>query len=138
MPNSFNTIFCSLFIIIGLTLIIGNLAFGYQTLQFIKNASSAKGKVTELNSGQFHPQVAFTTQDGKQIQYPQNGLIKGYSVGEEVAVLYEPQNPQNACVDTFGALWGGYIFFFILGIVFIVIGTFKLLKPNSKWIYWNK
>ena len=138
LANSVNTILCCLFISVGLILIIGDLAFGYKTLQFVKNASSAEGVVTKLYSGQYHPEVTFMTQDEKEIRYPQNGLIKGYSLGDKVTVLYESQNPQVACIDTFRAIWGGHVMFLLLGIIFIIIPIIKLLYPNTEWIQLNK
>ena len=134
MPKTFNTFFCFVFIVAGAILLTANLIIGSQTIQFAKNAFSAKGKVVKLNSGSSHPQIAFTTADGQEIQYPQNGLIGGYAEGDEVTVLYEPQNPKNACLDTFGALWGFNLSGIILSLAFICIGVFRFLYPNSKLI----
>lgn len=132
-----NTIICLSFIIAGFFVIAGDLFFGYRTFQFTKNAASAEGVVSGLNYGASHPQIKFTAQDGREIQYAQNGLIGGYAVNERVKVLYEPQNPSNACVDSFGALWGFQTLALILGMFLIAAGIFKRLRSGSKNLRWN-
>lgn len=133
---SVNAILCSFFIFIGFIILTGVGIFGYQTSQFIKTALPAKGKVIKQTAGSSHLAVKFVTNDAKEIEYLQNGFVSR-NVGEEVDVLYDPQNPQNASFDTFWALWGGHLMLFLLGFVFILLALFKLCHPNTKWISWN-
>ncbi len=113
-----------LFIFIGTIVILGTLFWGVSNRQFIKNAATAKGVVTKLNSGGSHPEIKFTTTDGRTVEYPQGGLISGYQVGDEVSVLYDEKNPQTAVINSFGALWGFPLFLFILGICFFGAGLY--------------
>lgn len=93
-----------LFVCVGIFMMCAAIAWATTVLQFTNTAASAQGAVTKLNAGGSHPQVQFTTQKGEVIEYPQNGLIFGYQVGDEVRVLYQPKHPQGATIDTFEAL----------------------------------
>jgi Protein of unknown function (DUF3592) len=114
-----------LFALVGIVIIIGVLVSANNIRNFMKNSFSAKGTVVALNAGGSHPKIKFTTQEDKEIEYSQNGLIFGYQVGDEVMILYNPQNPQDASINTFGALWGFHLLGFILGICFIGAACFK-------------
>jgi len=114
------------FICVGIVIILASLAWGVTVFQFITHASSAKGRVIKLNAGSSHPQIEFHTQDGKEIRYPQNGLIFGYQVGDEVNILYDAQNPPDASLNTFGALWGFPLLAFAMGIFFILVSCFSI------------
>lgn len=113
------------FLIIGLVVIISASLWGIFVYQFISQAAAVQGEVIKLNSGGSHPQIRFTTQEGKEIEYPQNGLIFGYEVGDKVGVLYDQRNPKNASVNTFGALWGFPILILTLGLIFVIVGIFQ-------------
>ncbi|OWP51089.1 DUF3592 domain-containing protein [Pseudomonas nitroreducens] len=98
-------------------------------VQFLRNARVADGQVESLNAGGSHPQVAFTTDGGQRISYPQNGLIFGYQQGQSVRVLYLPERAQaSAIVDDFGALWGMTALLGLLGAAFAGVGLHSLLK----------
>lgn len=117
-----------LFGAVGLMIVFGVLAWSLDTYRFVKGSTATEGVVVALNAGGSHPQIKFTTADGKEIEYAQNGLIGGYRVGDRATVLYDPQNPREASVDTFGALWGFHLSGLILGFCFVGVACFKLLN----------
>ena len=67
-----------------------------------------------------HPEVRFTTATNQVIDYPQGGMIWGYRVGDQVTVLYDPNDPAQPIINTRGALWGFTAMNFLLGAVFVV------------------
>lgn len=71
------------------------------------------------------------------ITFPQNGFNKGYSLHSWMSVLYDPNHPNNACINSFDPLWGGYLAFLVICLLFVVSGTIKLLYPNTRWLYFN-
>ena len=113
--------------LVGVIIIAGILAWSVKTYRFVSSAAATEGTIVALNAGGSHPNIKFNAGEGKEIEYAQNGLIFGYRVGDKAAILYNPQNPQEACVNTFGALWGFQTLGFILGICFVGIACFKLL-----------
>jgi hypothetical protein len=114
-----------LFIGLGIVVILFVLVWGWLNYQFINQANSAQGEVIKLNSGGSHPEIKFITKDGREIEYPQSGLIFGYKIGDKVEVLYDSQTPKRASINTFGALWGFPVLLFILGLIFIIVGFFQ-------------
>jgi hypothetical protein len=127
-PDRLQKMIYGFFALVGVLIIFGVLAWSLKTYQFINNSLSAQGTVVALNAGGSHPQIKFTTTEGKEIEYSQNGLIFGYQIGDQVTVLYNPQNPLEASVNTPGALWGFNLLGFILGVCFTGIGLLKLLN----------
>ena len=125
------------FIVVGALLFGGAVCWAWSTHAFVGAASRAPGRVTRLNAGGAHPQIAFWAADGQTYSYPQGGLIAGYKVGDRVLVLYDPQHPQQgAVVDTFGALWGFPLLMGLLGLVFVG-GGWLLLDPKTTWLAWR-
>ena len=72
-------VLCGLFGTVGLMIVLGVLAWSLDTYQFVKGSTSTEGTVVALNAGGSHPQIKFTTADGKEIEYAQNGLIRRLS-----------------------------------------------------------
>jgi hypothetical protein len=100
----------------GIALAIAAATAGSSRLAFARSASRASGTVLRLNAGGSHPEIEFATESGERLSYPQGGLIFGYRAGEEVSVLYDPENPAStACVDAFGALWFAPLLMLFLG-----------------------
>lgn len=120
-----------LFAGVGISVLLFASIWGFRTSKFINQAISAKGIVTKLNSGGSHPQIKFITQDGKGIEYPQSGLIFGYKTGDEVHVLYNAQNPLNASINTFGALWGFPLLCLVIGLLFVFVALFGWFQQRS-------
>ena len=118
--NAFNTIRYWIFRVAGIGMILFVGVWTFSTYHFIQTASSAPGQVTQLRAGGSHPEIEFLSVEGKTISYPQNGLIFGYRVGDRVSVLYDPQRPYDACIDSFGALWGFHVMILFMGLVFVI------------------
>ncbi|MET4141977.1 DUF3592 domain-containing protein [Pedobacter sp. UYP1] len=125
------------FIIVGILLIVGDLVMANRNLEFIRKGVVTEGVVILTKYGRFHPDIRFNTTNNEMITFPQNGLNKGYKVHDTMSVLYDPNHPNNACINSFGPLWGHYLAFLIMGLVFVVLGTIKLLYPNTSWFYFN-
>jgi hypothetical protein len=108
----------------GLVLIAGAAFQGYQTNRFVQDASVSAGKVTRLLAGGSHPEIAFETGSGETVEYPQGGLIFGFSQGDPVQVLYEPGDAKGtATIRSFGALWGEAGLLAFLGLAVLVWGA---------------
>ena len=85
----------------------------YETA-FYLTAKRADGEVVRLNAGRAHVEIRFVTDDGKVVEYPQNGFVR-LDLGEKVKVLYDQQDGGRlfACVDSVGAAWFCTIFTFV-------------------------
>ena len=118
--NALDTIRYWIFRVAGIGLILFVGVWALSTHHFIQSTSSAPGQVTRLRAGGSHPEIEFQTVEGKTISYGQNGFIFGYRVGDRVTVLYDPQHPYDASIDTFGALWGFHVIILLMGLVFII------------------
>ena len=77
------------------------------------------------------PTVEFSTADGvvERTEPREGSRFQGYTVGEQVPIRYDPDDPTSVEVDTFGALWGTALLragfgalFLIMGVVGLVIG----------------
>jgi hypothetical protein len=115
---------------IGVAIMLASVAWAVSVWGFAADASSAQGIVTRLNAGASHPQVRFTTAAGEVIEYPQNGWISGYQVGDQITVLYDPQRPTKAVVNTFGALWGFTLLGFTMGAAFVGMAQLARHRPD--------
>jgi hypothetical protein len=113
--------------VIGAGLVFAGAATAVSRRSFARAATSATGVVTRLNAGGSHPEIEFTTASGTKVTYPQGGLIFGYRPGQEVRVLYNPQDPaKTACVATFGVLWFVPLMLSGIGITLVTGGTASL------------
>jgi hypothetical protein len=113
-----------LVIVIGLGLILAAAGVAVSVRSFTRKAATAEGVVVRLNAGGSHPQIEFTTGSGQKVSYPQGGLICCYRAGERVRVLYETDRPNDARLNTFGALW-------FTPLILLLVGTFLVLGGLS-------
>jgi len=77
----------------------------------------------------YFPLIEFTARDGSVVRF-QSGSGSGrpaYVVGAQVPVRYDPSQPDQARVDSFGELWRGSILMAILG---------SLFWGATAFIYW--
>ncbi len=86
---------------------------------------------TTSNSGSLMPVVRFVTEDKTWITEKTSiGTFPGlFKKGEAINITYLPGDPKTFFINDKRSFWGIY-FFVITGILFIVIGIMKILKPN--------
>jgi hypothetical protein len=111
------------------------------TLAFLAKAISTKGKVIRMeehlstdnddnHSYTYYPVVEFANTRGKVSQFTsKNGRNPpGFTVGQEVQVLYDPQKLNSARIATFTEIWLGSLLLGIFGLLLIVIGIILVFK----------
>ena len=120
------------FLVVGLFLLGVAIITTVSTARFVRNSVAADGRVVELNAGGSHPEIAFTTRDGRAISYPQGGLIWGYAVGDKVRVRYDEANPEmSPSLDRLGALYFFPIFLCLLGGFYTLFGATAVLASRK-------
>ena len=130
-----------IFTLIGAVLLIFSLsAFKYRK-DFINRASPTRGSVTEvirrrpstmMRGSSFavmhYYKVRYDAGRGQSIEFV-NSEWHGspeYSVGEEVPVLYHPDDPGRAAINSFSLLWFNFGFLSVLGVCFLGAGLTNL------------
>lgn len=144
-------------IIIGAGMLIGTFFICKNTSQFIEKSIKTQGTVVEIfesysidsedDDVYYCPLVEFTDANGALIEFESSGSNPpSYSVNEMVEVIYDPEYPHIAEINSFSSLWGGATTLGILGLVFFLIGgsffaydmkkksMLKYLKKNGKKI----
>lgn len=125
------------------------------SLDFKANAAQAEGTVVRLQSEysrdsegrgryMYYPIVQFGTEAGEDIEF--RGSVgsssPSYRRGERVTVLYFPQAPQDAKIDSIGGLWVGPLITGGAGLVFtLVAGGFWFVRARraklEEWMRMN-
>jgi len=131
MTFSNNKSIALLFIVTGFSLIFSNISVIKDNIKFINTATKTYGKVISTPFGKFHPDIEFETLNGETITFTQNGFHKGYYVDDKVPIIYQIENPKQAKINHFLAIWSISIFIGVLALVFLFAGIFKY-KNSSK------
>ena len=108
------------FAFIGVGLLAGAFFSFKSTRNFLAAATKTSGKVTELEervststkdgrstrSLSYYPRVQFSGPNGEEINFTSSvgSSPASYDVGESVEVLYLPQAPQQAKINSFSSL----------------------------------
>jgi len=120
-----------IFFVSGLGMLIGSYFAIQHTRRFLDSADRAQGVVVEnvyretgssrSTSWSYFPHVRFRAVDGRDIDFLSSSGSNppSYSVNQTVAVLYDPQHPEHAFVDSFGSLWASTVLLVIFGVTFI-------------------
>lgn len=119
------------FALVGAAVLLGSLAWTGAAWWFGYTADQSPGVVVRLNAGGSHPEVLFMGADGQPVEYPQNGLVWGYRVGDRVTVLFDPARPRRAVVDAFGARYGFAVLGAVLGAVFLCVAAALWRRARS-------
>jgi hypothetical protein len=122
-----------IFLAVGLGLLAGAVYWGYQSGSEASEFVRAEGTVVDLQydedsdgSGVYRPLVEFVDAGGSRRTFLSSygSYPAPYDVGDKVGVLYNPADPADATVDSFGALYLGPLIVGSLGLVFALIGGF--------------
>lgn len=144
----------SIFFVVGVGLLVGSFFTIQHTRNFLKTAVPAQGVVVEMlfsqshnnqgTSWSYYPHVRFRTADGRDFDFV--GSVgsnpPSYSVNQPVTVLYDPDQPSKASLNSFGSLWVTTIILVSMGLLFIAPGTgFMVWKRFSDrknaWLHQN-
>ncbi|MEM8603584.1 MAG: DUF3592 domain-containing protein, partial [Cyanobacteria bacterium P01_H01_bin.121] len=118
------------FTFVGIGMLVATYFFYTNTQTFLDSAIAAEGTVIELirsrsnDSTTYRPIVQFTSPSGEPIEFVSSvgSNPPRYKPGQTVAILYNPENPQNARLDGFFALWGSSLILGGIGTSFTATG----------------
>ena len=114
--------------------------------KFIDGAVSTIGMISEIEKGTrktragttktaYYVVFTFTTENAKEIR-GKSAVPRGpsdFKVGDPIAILYNPQNPDNSKMKTFSDLWMHAFYFNLMGI-FTLVADIVLLIQYIKYL----
>jgi hypothetical protein len=112
---------------IGLYQTAGTTAFVLHAERADARFAGAVSRVGGSHGGTFlHPTFAFTTRDGRSVRFTSSGgsTDQPYADGEHVAVLYDPDHPEQARLASFSTLWLIPVLIDAIGLSLIGIAVF--------------
>lgn len=73
--------------------------------------------------GSYLPQVEFALPDGNKIRFTDKvgSLPPDYEIGETVQIIYQPENPANACINSWKRIWLAPVILMSVGILPLII-----------------
>lgn len=134
------------FVLLGLALLVSAGVVFFRQRKERATALRASGVVVDLARSQgqrgylYHPVVEFETASGRKARFQEElgRSPAGYKAGQEVKVLYQPDNPEKAEIDSGSSL---YFFpgcllamgaaFTLLGACLAAVMALVLLGPSS-------
>ncbi|MBO9338424.1 MAG: DUF3592 domain-containing protein [Chloroflexus sp.] len=101
------------FTVIGLVLLFIGLFWLNATSERLKRMIDGTGTVVEVTRRRigddinYYPRIEFQTQTGETFQFESNtgGSSTSYRVGDQVPILYNPQMPQDATINSWYEIW---------------------------------
>jgi hypothetical protein len=125
-----------IFILVGLAALIGSVCLIRSSIFKQRVWRKTIGVVTGYqesrrdNQVNYRPEVKFTDDSGKQHVFATStGSQKClHKVGDSLAVLFNPDAPENATVNSFSDLYAAATIIALLAVGFLGIGIASLLK----------
>ncbi|MEH2067024.1 MAG: DUF3592 domain-containing protein [Nostoc sp.] len=148
--TKFLLLFGSIFGGVGSVFAVIGIIIGMNTRSYVANAIPAQGTVIDLvehssvdsdghYSYAYYPIVQFTTHAGEPTVFESNSGSDppGYTRGDRVEVLYRPDKPGSAKINSWLSLWLLPLIFIGLGSIFALVGGIVLANSfpglmNSK------
>ncbi len=120
-----------IFTAIGVGVLALGVYLGMERVDFLETALQADGEVIQLNERRsddsyvYYPVVSFILPDTDRtltFEHDSGSNPPSYSVGEQVPVLYDPDNPQQAIIDAGLLNYMGAGIASLLGVIFALVG----------------
>ena len=122
--------------LVGVGMAVGAGAWYLSNRAFARKGMRAEGTVIAVLKGHrysrrqwrttYTPSIQFETAQGQSVIFQGPSGSSGHRVGGKVRVLYDPDEPTKAKIDTFAALWLGPIILGGMGVVFAIIAGLSL------------
>ena len=126
-------------IVLGLPLFAFGVKELYQVNKFVKRGAHVDGIIVEMKKGssifsKYHPHVRFQTEEGQTIEFsPGNSSNPPmYKVNDHVPVVYNPDYPNYAVINTFIEIWLGPVIYAGLGLLLLIFSGLQLIKSRSQ------
>lgn len=122
------------FAVIGLLMLMGGSYFYLSGYSQEKSGIVVTGQIIDLSvhrsddGASYCPVVKYT--DGQEEYVMESSYCSsGYhnAPGDDIDVIYQPGNPDNAVIHSFGGLYGGAVILLGMGAVFALVGTLPLI-----------
>jgi hypothetical protein len=119
-----------IFVLVGAALSLLAIRHLLQRRVFLRNADVTTGVIVALGERRdedetsYFPKVRFRTAAGREVTF-ESGAGSGqesWRIGNSIKVRYQRDQPENAEVGSFAALWGLPLLFAVLGIAFLFVG----------------
>ncbi|MBD2450598.1 DUF3592 domain-containing protein [Nostoc sp. FACHB-152] len=137
----FFRLFGSIFAGVGSIFAILGIVFVLNTHSFIGKSISTQGTVVDLerhtstdskgrSSTAYYPVIKFTPSSGDPIVFEANSGSNppAHHRGQQIDILYNPQAPESAMINSWLDLWFLPGMFTGMGSLFVVIGGIPLVK----------
>jgi hypothetical protein len=125
-----------IFLPLGLAFLVYGVSDLLQVRAFASLAVEAEGTVIAMQEGatKYYPRVRFQTRHGQTVEFDAaNGSNPPlYEVGERLPVLYLPDNPRYAVINTFIELWLGPLIYAAVGLLLLVTAWLDWLKSRMR------
>ncbi|HCU1241262.1 TPA: DUF3592 domain-containing protein [Morganella morganii] len=127
-------IISGVFAVIGLLMLMGGSYFYLSGYSQEKSGIVVTGQIIDLSvhrsddGASYCPVVKYT--DGQEEYVMESSYCSsGYhnAPGDDIDVIYQPGNPDNAVIHSFGGLYGGAVILLGMGAVFALAGTLPLI-----------
>lgn len=127
-------IILGVFAVIGLLMLMGGSYFYLSGYSQEKSGIVVTGQIIDLSvhrsddGASYCPVVKYT--DGQEEYVMESSYCSsGYrnAQGDDIDVIYQPGNPDNAVIHSFGGLYGGAVILLGMGAVFALVGTLPLI-----------
>lgn len=120
-------ILARVFAALGLALLIVAGVLAMARASDLSGAEHADGTVFALSGGAkgFAPVVQFTPASGGTVPFTADvdSNPPAYQVGDHVPVLYPPDKPHEAVIDSFWQVWFSSALFALIGAALIMVGV---------------
>jgi len=126
----------TLFMIIGILLLFKGYEHGYKSYELVRGSVSAPGEIVKIvpylsqkagksSALQYFPDVKYTTASGEETTFRSQVTSRAdhYKPGDQVRVLYKSDDPQDAVIGSFSALWAIALIFSSGGLLVMLFAS---------------
>ena len=133
MPKSMALMIGLTFAVIGLVALVIGILWIRSTKERLKTMINHTGTVVEKvrverpgETANFYPVVEFKTQTGEVFRFEgkTSGTEYEYKIGEQIEILYDPQDPKGAMINSWKELWLPPIALMLIGGGVMLVGLF--------------
>lgn len=121
-----------LYLLLGVIAFIVGIFVTKNTIEFTQQAINTKGKVSRLVAvdTKIYPEVTFLSSLNETHKFISNFGCKPacYKKGETINILYLPNQPDQAQLNSFVSLWGPTLLTCGIGLIFISFSLFKIKR----------